>query len=98
MVGTANLGQMFFAQAERRADQPFLHWRDGEEWRSLTYGAAAAEVRAVMGSLARMQLAVGDRVAILSENRPEWFLADLAILGRGLVDVPLYATLSLIHI
>ena len=42
----------------------------------------------------RLGMAPGDRVAILSESRPEWLLADFAILASGAVTVPIYPTLS----
>lgn len=44
--------------------------------------------------LARLGMARGDRVAIVSESRPEWLFADLAILTKGAVTVPIYPTLS----
>ena len=42
--------------------------------------------------LAALGIKAGDRVAIISENRPEWSLADLALLGLRAVNVPIYTT------
>ncbi|UCH84619.1 MAG: AMP-binding protein, partial [Candidatus Latescibacterota bacterium] len=52
----------------------------------------AAVEKATRGILAS-QLATGDRIALMSENRLEWAIADLAILSAGCVNVPIYATL-----
>jgi long-chain acyl-CoA synthetase len=51
-------------------------------------------VRDVSLGLAALGIAAGDRVAIISESRPEWLLADLAVLLAGAVTVPIYPTLS----
>jgi long-chain acyl-CoA synthetase len=45
-------------------------------------------------ALAGLGVSRGDRVILLSENRPEWCIADLAILGAGAVNVPVYPTLQ----
>jgi long-chain acyl-CoA synthetase len=45
-------------------------------------------------ALAELGVGPGDRVMLLSENRPEWHLVDLAVQGLGAVDVPIYSTLS----
>jgi long-chain acyl-CoA synthetase len=87
-----NLGQLFFQQVERYGDRSFLHWRQDEDWRSMSFQEAAEQVQRLATGLRDRSLKDGDRVAILAENRPEWFLADLACLSAGLVDVPLYAT------
>jgi long-chain acyl-CoA synthetase len=87
-----SLGDLFFLQAERHRSRAFLHFKNGSGWRRWTWEAAARAVGNVAGNLAALDLRVGDRVALLSENRPEWFLADLACLAAGLVDVPIYPT------
>jgi len=68
-------------------------FRPGEErWYStrelLERTAALAE------GLARLGVARGDRVMLMSENRPEWHMVDLAVLDLGAVDVPVYTTLT----
>jgi long-chain acyl-CoA synthetase len=87
-----NLAQLFFRQAERHRARPFLHHRTAQGWRHWSWEQAARAVGNVAGNLVALDLEPGARVAILAENRPEWFLADLACLAAGLVDVPIYPT------
>jgi long-chain acyl-CoA synthetase len=92
MTGARNLGQLFFLQAERLRARPLLHYKTARGWRQWTWERAARAVANAAANLAALDLKPGDRVAILSENRPEWLLADLACLSAGLADVPIYPT------
>ncbi len=58
----------------------------------MSYAEIADRVNAVARGLMALGISVGDRVAILSENRPEWVIADLAIQTVGGITVPLYST------
>ena len=62
------------------------------EWQPITSAQVYGMVRALAAALQAWGIAKGDRVAILSENRWEWTIADFATLAIGAVDVPLYAT------
>jgi long-chain acyl-CoA synthetase len=86
------LNEVFNYAVDRYRDSEFLRFKAGEEWRSLTYGEVARRVRELALGLHKLGITSGDRVAIWSENRPEWNLADLAALAIGAVDVPIYAT------
>ena len=87
-----NLVSLFLARADFLAEHPML-WaqRDGA-WRPISWAEAARRVCQVAESLRRLGLQDGDRVLLLSENRPEWCLADLAIMAAGGVTVPAYTT------
>ena len=61
-------------------------------WKPITSAELYGKVRALAQVLQSWGVAKGDRVAILSENRWEWAVADFAVLAIGGVDVPLYAT------
>jgi len=65
----------------------------GGPWRSLTHQEIAQRVRRAGLALQRLGVRRGDRVAILSENRPGWLVADFACLAVGAADVPIYPTL-----
>ena len=65
----------------------------GGAWRSLTHRDLEQRVRHAGLALQRLGVRRGDRVAILSENRPGWLVADFACLAVGASDVPLYPTL-----
>lgn len=86
------LNEVFNYAVESHRESEFLRFKAGELWRSLTYGEVARRVRELALGLHTLGIANGDRVAIWSENRPEWNLADLAALAIGAVDVPIYAT------
>jgi long-chain acyl-CoA synthetase len=66
--------------------------RDGR-WTELPYRGLAEQVQAASVGLRELGLHDGDRVAILSENRPEWAIADYACLAARCTDVPIYPTL-----
>jgi len=66
--------------------------RDGR-WTELPYRGLAEQVQAASVGLRELGLRDGDRVAILSENRPEWAIADYACLAARCPDVPIYPTL-----
>lgn len=82
--------QMFFCRASHLGKQDCLRYREGDRYLPISWGDLAGRVVAVAAGLAAHGVRPGDRVALLSENRPEWALADLAILSAGAVTVPLY--------
>ena len=87
-----NLPSMFFDRARRRGDAAFLASKPGETWETLTWRDAAERVSALSRGLRDLGVGRGDRVAIVSENRPEWLIADLAIMSAGAICVPAYTT------
>ncbi|MFC7499143.1 AMP-dependent synthetase/ligase [Enterovirga sp. GCM10030262] len=89
-----NLVAMFFARAAEKGDAPFLWAKKDGEWRSTSWREAAETVAALAAALKRIGLNPGDTVMLVSENRPEWCIADLAIMAAGCVTVPTYVTNS----
>jgi long-chain acyl-CoA synthetase len=87
-----NLVSLFLSRAQEKAGQPFLWAKRDGEWRPISWSEAARQVAALAASLKRIGLEPGDRVALVSENRPEWLIADLAIMAAGCVTVPTYTT------
>lgn len=85
--------QIFF-EAVQRFDKPDA-WkvRHHGAWHNLSHRRIADDVRRLALGLRALGLRRGDRVAILSENRPEWHYADFACATTGLISVPVYATL-----
>ena len=87
-----NLVAMFFSQAERMGDRPFLWRKRDGAWTALTWRETAEQARALAGALRGWGLAPGDRVVLCSENAPHWAIADFAIMAAGGVTVPAYTT------
>ncbi len=87
-----SLTAMFFDQAAERRDRPFLFSKKSGEWVSLSWGEVAQRVNQLARGLNALGLADGDRVLMLSENRPEWLIADVAIMAAGGITVPAYTT------
>ena len=87
-----NLVTMFFTRARENGDTPFLWHKGGNGWQSRSWAQTAREVASLAAALKNMGLKRGDRVMLVSENRPEWCIADLAIMAAGCVTVPTYVT------
>src|SRR5579859_7128484 len=87
-----NLVSLFLTRAEQKGDKPFLWAKCEGQWRPTSWSEAARQVAALAVSMKRIGLEPGDRVALVSENRPEWLIADLAIMAAGCVTVPTYTT------
>lgn len=87
-----SLTQMFFEQAVTLRDKPLLFSKNGETWQSESWTEAAEKITRLGAALRAMGVDKGDRVVIVSENRPEWMIADFAIMAIGAVSVPTYTT------
>lgn len=83
---------MFFARVRENGDKPFLWAKKGNEWTPISWAEAARQVASLAASLKELGLKPGDRVMLVSENRPEWCIADLGIMAAGCVTVPTYTT------
>ena len=86
----SNLVEMFFARAAAKGDAPFLWAKHDGDWRPLSWRDTAERVSGLAAALRALGLSAGDRVILVSENRPEWCIADLAIMAAGCVTVPAY--------
>ena len=92
-MSIATLNDIFFAAAEHNLDRAMLY-RESGKWVPISSSEIARKVAGTAQGLKALGVRKGDRVAILSENRPEWTIADFAILLLGAVTVPVYATLT----
>jgi long-chain acyl-CoA synthetase len=88
------LNELYFSALERfgAASVALRAKRDGR-WTDLSYSELADRVQNLSLGLLELGIRPGDRVAILSENRPEWAIADYACLAARCTDVPIYPTL-----
>ena len=89
---TSNLVSLFLTRAGEQGDKPFLWAKREGKWQSLSWAEAARQVCLIAEALRALGLNDGDRVMLVSENRPEWCLADLAIMAAGCITVPAYTT------
>ncbi len=69
-----------------------LNYKDNGSWSHISGEQAVEQVKNIALGLSDLGVKEGDRVAIISENRPEWSLTDLAILSLRAVNVPIYTT------
>jgi long-chain acyl-CoA synthetase len=87
------LAEIFFAAMERNAECITMFRQNGQ-WRPVSARQYYAYVTSVARALRSWGIQRGDRVAILSENRLEWMIADFACVCSGILDVPVYTTLT----
>jgi long-chain acyl-CoA synthetase len=87
-----NLVSLFLGHADLRGTKPLLWSKRQGEWSAISWEETAQRVCLIAEQLRAMGLKPGERVMIVSENRPEWCIADLAIMAAGCVTVPAYTT------
>lgn len=94
MISANSLGAAVAESYKRHADQPALMHKTQGHYQTITYRKLGESVLALAGELLRMGVEPGDRIALLSGNRPEWALVDFACVSIGAVLVPIYTSLS----
>ncbi|HZI29881.1 MAG TPA: long-chain fatty acid--CoA ligase [Gemmatimonadaceae bacterium] len=87
------LNELFFTAARKWNKPDAMQVRVDGKWQPVSHATVVERVRRIALGLTTLGVERGDRVAILSENRPEWAMADYACLTAGFTDVPIYATL-----
>ena len=92
-MSLSTLNEIFFAVVDRDDRVVVMH-RRAIQWVSISSSEFYQSVVGVARGLREWGISKGDRVAILSENRPEWTIADFACLLIGAVVVPVYATVT----
>ena len=87
------LNQLFLDAVAKFSRPDALQVKRNGRYEPISHETLANRVRHVALGLAELGVRSGDRVAILSENRPEWAIADYACLTDGITDVPIYPNL-----
>jgi long-chain acyl-CoA synthetase len=92
-MNVQTINDVFFSVIDRGSDRVMQIKRDGR-WVSISSRNLYHDVLGTARTLQKWGIGRGDRVAILSENRPEWAIADYATMSIGAVVVPIYPTLT----
>jgi len=92
LASATSLVRLFLDRADALGEQPFLSVKRDKKWQAQSWEEVARKVCLLAEALRGLGLAEGDRVLIVSENRPAWFIADLAIMAAGCVTTPAYTT------
>ena len=87
-----NIAQMFYSQAEKYGNQNCMVVKKDGEWTPLSWNYVGDTVRNLALGLIALGLEPGEKISLLSENRPKWAFTDLATLAAGGIDVTIYAT------
>ncbi|MEZ4704830.1 MAG: long-chain fatty acid--CoA ligase [Bdellovibrionota bacterium] len=88
----STLANLLLYRAFRSGDKIALTYKANGQWEKITWSAFARLVENVTRHLLSKGVRPGDKVCILSENRYEWVVADLAIVSLGAISVPIYPT------
>ena len=91
-VTKANLAGAFFENAAMLGNKPLLFVKRKGKWTGKNWDEVADSVRRLAGALVAAGIKPRDRVLISAENRPEWAIADLAVMSIGAIVVPAYTT------
>jgi long-chain acyl-CoA synthetase len=90
---TGNIAQLFLGAIDRYGKPDALKYKKAGAWHNISHRKLYEDVKRAALGLQALGIAAGERVAILSENRPEWLLSDFACVMNRTVSVPLYPVL-----
>ncbi|HEY9158473.1 long-chain fatty acid--CoA ligase [Candidatus Binatus sp.] len=91
----ATISQAFEARAQKYGARVFLKDKPGKVWTDHSWTEISDAAGKLRAGLLGLGVRAGDRVAILSDNCPEWIVVDQAVMGLGAIVVPLYTTSGL---
>lgn len=94
MPEPTTLVKLFLDRANKQADRPAVHFRHQGEYKHFKWSQLADDVGRTALALKSLGIKKGDRVMLISPNRYEWVVADMAILVAGGVNVPVHVSLS----
>src|SRR5690349_18165105 len=83
---------MLLDRATASGSKPALWGKHKDQWVTLTYAELGRQVSRLARGLRSLGVQPGDRVALAADNRPEWVVADYAIMALGAISVPAYTT------
>src|SRR3546814_20107201 len=83
---------MFFTRSCEGGATPFLWRKQDGHWVATSWAEAARQAAGLAAALKALGLQRGDRVMLVSENRPEWRISDIAIMAAGRGTVPTLTT------
>jgi long-chain acyl-CoA synthetase len=86
----ATINRLLLDAFARRPRPDLLLHKQGGAWRTISTRSFLGRVAALAATLQRLGVVKGERVGLFSENRPEWTIADFAVLGLGALNVPIY--------
>jgi long-chain acyl-CoA synthetase len=93
-MNETHLALMIRNRIQKHGERTALRYKENGQWKDISWNAMGEQIRAVAKGLLEMDIKAGDMVAIFSQNRPEWTIADYGILSIQGVSVPIYATSS----
>lgn len=94
ITGSKTIPELFATRAQQSGEQAAVWYKRERQFESLTWWEVSQRVSCLASMLTQFGVQLGDRVVLLSENRLEWVLSDLAIQSLGAINVPIHAPLT----
>ena len=88
------IGELFLKIANKYPDKEVLYYKHAGRYHGIKFREFLQKVEWFALGIEAIGFNQGDKVALLSENRPQWMISDLAVIGIGGIDVPLYTSLT----
>jgi long-chain acyl-CoA synthetase len=89
-MGSTTVNRLILESLQQHDKADLLRYKRDGHWQKISSHSFLRQIASLAATLRELGIQKGDRVALFSENRPEWHIADLAVLGLGAVNVPIY--------